>query len=267
MFIQTQETEDPKVLRFLPGKKIAEGQSIRYINQKDAKESPLAEKILSLNTISSVEFTEDYIQISTNNGGDWASLKSEILFLINDYFAINESVFLEPSEQENSKVLEKLEDIISKKVMPAIRDDKGKVQIKKLTNTLLELEMNQAAMGYRTAIERMIKHFVPEIKKIISSMEGMPKPNLKTEEARVVQKILDEKINPAVAGHGGHISLIDVKDSVAYIRLEGGCQGCGMATVTLKQGVEKQILHDAPMIKAVLDTTDHASGKNPYYTG
>ena len=76
--------------------------------------------------------------------------------------------------------------------------------------------MNKAAMGYRTAIERMIKHFVPEIKKIISVMEGMPEPNLKTEEARVVQKILDEKINPAVAGHGGHISLIDVKDMYVF---------------------------------------------------
>ena len=62
-----------------------------------------------------------------------------------------------------------------------------------------------------------------------------------------------------------NIALVDVKDSVAYIRLEGGCQGCGMADVTLRQGVEVEIKHAVPSITAVLDVTDHAGGTNPYY--
>ncbi|PYM60873.1 MAG: hypothetical protein DMD79_14790, partial [Candidatus Rokuibacteriota bacterium] len=80
-----------------------------------------------------------------------------------------------------------------------------------------------------------------------------------------VQELLDTAINPAVAGHGGYIELIDVKDSTAYIRMAGGCQGCGAADVTLKAGIERMIFEEVPEISEVLDTTDHASGSNPYY--
>jgi Fe-S cluster biogenesis protein NfuA len=82
---------------------------------------------------------------------------------------------------------------------------------------------------------------------------------------RRVQKILDHEINPAVAAHGGWIELIDVKKNEVFIRMGGGCAGCGMADVTLKQGVEKTIREAIPEIGAIMDTTDHASGRNPYY--
>jgi len=68
-----------------------------------------------------------------------------------------------------------------------------------------------------------------------------------------------------VATHGGYVALLDVRDGRAFIRLGGGCQGCGMASVTLKQGIEKSILNAVPEITEVLDTTDHASGQNPFY--
>jgi Fe/S biogenesis protein NfuA len=84
-------------------------------------------------------------------------------------------------------------------------------------------------------------------------------------KAIAIQKLLDEHINPAVADHGGYIVLIDVKDDIAYVALGGGCQGCGMADVTLKQGIEALITEEVPGIRQVIDTTDHASGANPYY--
>ena len=65
--------------------------------------------------------------------------------------------------------------------------------------------------------------------------------------------------------HGGHISLIDVKDNKAYIQFGGGCQGCGMVDVTLKQGVEVLIKEAVPEIDEILDITEHADGENPYY--
>ncbi len=80
-----------------------------------------------------------------------------------------------------------------------------------------------------------------------------------------MQALLEEEVNPAIAGHGGHIALVDVLEDTVYIRLEGGCQGCGMADVTLKQGIEREIRRAVPSIVAVLDTTDHAGGANPYY--
>ncbi len=77
--------------------------------------------------------------------------------------------------------------------------------------------------------------------------------------------MLDEEINPAVAQHGGWVNLLEVKDDVAYVQLGGGCQGCGMADVTLKQGIEVRIREAVPEISQIIDTTDHAGGKNPYY--
>jgi Fe/S biogenesis protein NfuA len=81
-----------------------------------------------------------------------------------------------------------------------------------------------------------------------------------------VQELIDSTINPAVAGHGGFVQLVDVKDNKVYLQMGGGCQGCGAADVTLKAGIERLIKEELPEIEEVLDSTDHASGTNPYYT-
>jgi len=80
-----------------------------------------------------------------------------------------------------------------------------------------------------------------------------------------LEKILEERINPAVADHGGYVSLIDVKGSDVYIEMGGGCQGCGMANVTLRQGIEQVIRQEIPEVGAIVDVSDHTSGLNPYY--
>ena len=82
---------------------------------------------------------------------------------------------------------------------------------------------------------------------------------------RQIEEILDSEVNPAVASHGGHIELIDVQGNTVFVRMGGGCQGCGMATVTLKQGVERILREHLPDIEEVLDVTEHAEGRNPYY--
>lgn len=92
-----------------------------------------------------------------------------------------------------------------------------------------------------------------------------PNPLWADDRAKSIQQVIDEQINPQVAGHGGFIELIDVQGTTVYVMLGGGCQGCGMANVTLKQGVELLIKDAFPEIEEVIDTTDHASGTNPYY--
>ncbi|MBC8646312.1 MAG: NifU family protein [Thermoanaerobaculia bacterium] len=81
-----------------------------------------------------------------------------------------------------------------------------------------------------------------------------------------ITDLLDREINPAVAQHGGFVELIDVKSNNVFLRLGGGCQGCGAADVTLKQGIEKAIRSLVPRVGEILDTTDHAAGRNPYYS-
>ncbi len=83
--------------------------------------------------------------------------------------------------------------------------------------------------------------------------------------ARAVQEVLDTQINPSIAAHGGFVTLTDVSGDAAYLTFGGGCHGCGMVDVTLKQGVEVAIVEAVPEIERVLDATDHATGENPYY--
>ena len=93
-----------------------------------------------------------------------------------------------------------------------------------------------------------------------------PNPLWDDPKAQTVQELIDRNINPSIASHGGHVALVEVKDDVVYLAFGGGCQGCGMIDVTLKQGVEVMIKEAVPEIKGVVDITDHASGENPYHT-
>ena len=86
------------------------------------------------------------------------------------------------------------------------------------------------------------------------------------ELATKVQELIDSTINPAVAGHGGFVQLVEVKDNKVYLQMGGGCQGCGAADITLKQGIERLIKEEIPEVAEVLDATDHSAGSNPYYT-
>jgi Fe/S biogenesis protein NfuA len=92
-----------------------------------------------------------------------------------------------------------------------------------------------------------------------------PEADLSGPVAQRVLRLLDEQINPAIAAHGGRADLVAVQEPVAYLNLSGGCQGCGLAAVTLRQGIEAMILDAVPEITEVVDVTDHASGTNPYF--
>jgi Fe/S biogenesis protein NfuA len=95
-------------------------------------------------------------------------------------------------------------------------------------------------------------------------VDGPPVELVGTTEEKVRQ-LLEERINPAIASHGGVASLIAVEGTTAQLELGGGCQGCGLAAVTLRQGIEKAILEAIPEITEVADVTDHTMGENPYF--
>ncbi len=81
-----------------------------------------------------------------------------------------------------------------------------------------------------------------------------------------VQEVLDDRVNPGLASHGGVVSLVEIQGDRVVLSFGGGCQGCGMADVTLKEGVSAQLKQQIPEISEVVDATDHAAGENPYYT-
>jgi Fe/S biogenesis protein NfuA len=82
-----------------------------------------------------------------------------------------------------------------------------------------------------------------------------------------VNYIVEAEINPQLASHGGHVKITEItKDNIAILQFGGGCQGCGMADVTLKEGVEKTLMEKFNTeLKGVMDVTEHAAGENPYY--
>ncbi|MGH9067219.1 MAG: NifU family protein [Acidimicrobiales bacterium] len=104
----------------------------------------------------------------------------------------------------------------------------------------------------------------PPLPQTSPTMTGPP-PDLSGDVAQRVIQVLDAQINPSIAAHGGHADLVAVEEGAAYLRLSGGCAGCGMAAVTLSQGIEVAIKQSVPEIVRIVDVTDHASGTNPYY--
>ena len=81
-----------------------------------------------------------------------------------------------------------------------------------------------------------------------------------------VRQLLDGQINPALAMHGGFAGLDRVEDSVVYVTMGGGCQGCAVSAMTLREGITRAIREAIPEVSEVVDTTDHSMGENPYYT-
>jgi Fe-S cluster biogenesis protein NfuA len=117
------------------------------------------------------------------------------------------------------------------------------------------------ALGIGNVIRRHVRAGVPAVAP--EYFESLPSEgDLKW----AIHDLFEREINPSVAQHGGYVELIDVKKNNVYLRLGGGCQGCGAADVTLKQGIERAIRDLAPSVGEILDTTDHAAGRNPYYS-
>ena len=81
-----------------------------------------------------------------------------------------------------------------------------------------------------------------------------------------VTELLNRQVNPSIAAHGGEIRLAGVQDTEIYLEMMGGCQGCAMSRLTLRQGVEKMIHQSIPEVTAIHDVTDHQAGENPFFS-
>lgn len=100
---------------------------------------------------------------------------------------------------------------------------------------------------------------------LASPAMAAPQGTLQGPLAEQVSQVIAEAVNPAIAAHGGRAELVSVDGTIAYLKLSGGCQGCGMAAVTLKQGIERILKESISELSEVVDVTDHASGSDPYF--
>ena len=269
MFIQTQATDNPECMKFLPGRDVTDGRVIEFQGPDTASRSPLANRLFAVESVTRVVLAGDHISITKTPDVAWHIVKPVLLGAIMDHFIAGDPIFLEDAngapEVDDDEISTQLRDLIDTRIRPTAQQGGGDVFYRGFEDGVVLLEMEGSAFSLLDGIANMLRHYVPEVRDVVDYRDALPKPGLETPEGEAIQRILDEQINPAVASHGGHISLVDVQKNTAYIRLEGGCQGCGMADVTLKQGVETTILREVPAITSVLDATDHAGGENPYF--
>lgn len=268
MFIRTETTGTPDSLKFLPGEPVLTSGAATFGSPDAAVRSPLARRVFEIAGVAAVHLDTDAVTVTKSAAADWDELRTPILMAITQHYNSGEAVLTDSAdgpEGGDDRLVAEIRELIETRIKPAAAQTGGEILFRGFENGVVFLEMTGNSISVKDAVENMLRHYVPEVREVRDFRDAAPKPGMETPAAQAVLEILAEQINPAVAGHGGHISLVDVRESTAYIRLEGGCQGCGMANVTLKQGVERVILDAVPEITEVLDVTDHAGGNNPYF--
>lgn len=276
MFIQTLETKDSNTLTFIPGKQVLVSGVQEFASAEDAENSPLADRLFEIDAVKAIKIETDRISITKSINTEWKTIKPAILGSIMNYFddedqnrdvSSNLSEDNEHGLETTGEVSEQILDLIESRIGPVAKDQGGEVNFVGFNpnNGRVHLTLIGNAATLLGGIQTMLRHYVPEVGEVVNHDQWTPKPGLDTDEGRAVQSILDNEINPGVASHGGNVRLIDVTEHTAYVEFGGGCHGCGMVDVTLKQGVETRIMEAVPSIIAVLDVTDHAEGANPYY--
>lgn len=128
-------------------------------------------------------------------------------------------------------------------------------------------EHNASWSGLKASIGAVIRtQLLTGIRAILESrLLARSRKRTDAEIHELVQGLLVREINPSIAAHGGEISIVDVRDARLYIAMSGGCQGCAGSRVTLKHEFEIMVRRVAPEIVEIVDTTDHAAGKKPFF--
>jgi Fe-S cluster biogenesis protein NfuA len=120
----------------------------------------------------------------------------------------------------------------------------------------------KASIG--TAIRTQLRTGVPAILEMHTHNGAQRRSDAELNTA--IQALLDKEVNRSIADHGGKISIVEIVQGKLFIAMSGGCQGCASSQVTLRQGFEVMLKRVAPEIEEVVDTTNHAAGKQPFYT-
>jgi cystathionine gamma-synthase len=168
----------------------------------------------------------------------------------------------EITDETNDPGRSPIETVLENHVCPMVRERGGDLAVRGFADGRLELAMlgsPGASVPLEATIGNTIRHYLPDVREvhIAAGPDGAASVD--------AQGLLDAVINPAIADHGGRIVMDRLEGGTLHVRFEGGCQGCAMVELTLRQGIEPILTKQIPEITAVVDETDHGAGTAPYF--
>lgn len=166
---------------------------------------------------------------------------------------------------------EKVTAALKDSIVPSVIARGGDIRVLAVNDGVVTLELSGspgASIPLLARIEARLRVVVPEISqvRVVGLDANSSKEKSEGSLGKLVSHILDREINPIIAAHRGHVSIVGADQGWVRIRLEGGCQGCSLAEVTVRQGIEPLLRARVPGIIGVVDATDHQAGREPFYS-
>lgn len=176
MFIQTEETPNPETLKFVPGIKVMARGTATYISGDECKDSPLAKKLLDIDGIRGVFFSDDFITLTKDADKDWGVLKPAVLSTLLDHFTSGMPVVEEksspnaPEVDDSDPIVVEIKELLETRVRPAVAQDGGDIVFHSFKDGVVYLEMHGACAGcpsstatLKSGIENMLRYYIPEV--------------------------------------------------------------------------------------------------------
>jgi Fe-S cluster biogenesis protein NfuA len=168
-------------------------------------------------------------------------------------------------------LIERVAAALERSVLPAVIARGGAMRVVAVEDGVATLEVGGspgAALPLASRIQDLLAAAVPEITgvRIVAPHATPPSAGRGESLAERARTVLDAEVNPVIAAHGGRVVLVEADQGWVHIRLQGGCQGCSLAEVTIRQGIEPLLRARVPEMVGLVDVTDHAAGTTPFFS-
>ena len=179
MFVQTQNTPNPNSIKFLPSKKVSNDDPFE-ITDKNKSNNELVRNILSINGVTGIFLSEDFLSVNKDEKTNWEDLKHIIISFINDYYGSGNEIVIDSNkisstETQLSEIEKKIIKILETKIRPAVARDGGDIKFKKYNNGIVTVQLQGSCSGcpssimtLKQGVQNLLCHYIPEVKKVIT---------------------------------------------------------------------------------------------------
>ena len=179
MFVQTQKTPNPNSLKFLPGKKVSKNGPYEILN-KDETDNHLIRNILSINGVTGIFLSEDFLSVNKLENEKWENIQHIVISYINEYYSEGNEFIIDKSENykninDYGEIEKKIIKILETKIRPAVARDGGDIKFKEYKDGKVKVEMQGSCSGcpsstmtLKQGVESLLKHYIPEVTEVIT---------------------------------------------------------------------------------------------------